>query len=63
MVKRTILARFTLFFLRNPYPELALERQQITQRRIFAMSLQATTPKISCGEAGTHVVAAPCPQF
>ena len=24
MVKRTILARFTLFFLRNPYPELAL---------------------------------------
>ena len=23
MVKRTILARFTLFFLRNPYPELA----------------------------------------
>ena len=22
-VKRTILARFTLFFLRNPYPELA----------------------------------------
>ena len=23
-VKRTILARFTLFFLRNPYPELAL---------------------------------------
>lgn len=38
------------------------ERQQITQRRIFAMSLQATTQKISCGEAGTHVVAAPCHQ-
>lgn len=33
------------------------------QRRIFAMSLQATTQKISCGEAGTHVVAAPCHQF
>lgn len=30
--------------------------------KTFAMSLQATTPKISCGEAGTHVVAALCHQ-
>ena len=31
-VKRTILARFTLFFLRNPYPELALNVSSKNER-------------------------------
>ena len=35
-VKRTILARFTLFFLRNPYPELA-----------FLSGYSYTKPKVS----------------
>ena len=37
-VKRTILARFTLFFLRNPYPELALIRTDNAAKSFYALS-------------------------
>lgn len=40
----------------------AFDCQLITPRRIFAMNLQVITQRISCGEAGTHVVAAQCHQ-